>query len=131
VYYVDTAHVYHGGRSKAVLAQALKDGYREKVRIADKLPVWETKKPDDVDRLFAMELERLEVPRIDFCLLYCLSGGPWASARDLGVLDWLEMIKADGEVPAGRQGERVDAGDPRDARGEEVGTRRFEARCAR
>ena len=98
VNYVDTAHVYHGGNSEGVVAKALKDGYRDKVKIADKLPVWEAKKFDDFDRLLEMELERLEVPRIDFYLLHCLNAAFWAGARDLGVLDWLEKTRADGKI---------------------------------
>ena len=40
VNYVDTAPAYHFGRSEKILARALADGYREKVRIATKLPPW-------------------------------------------------------------------------------------------
>jgi predicted aldo/keto reductase-like oxidoreductase len=98
VNYVDTAHVYHGGNSELAVAAALRDGYREKVKIADKLPVWEAKEAGDFDRLLETELERLEVPRIDFYLLHCLNAPIWAGARDLGVLDWLGKVKADGKV---------------------------------
>ena len=38
VNYVDTAPAYHFGKSEKILARALADGYREKVRIATKLP---------------------------------------------------------------------------------------------
>lgn len=98
VNYLDTAHVYHGGNSERVIAKALKDGYREKVKIADKLPVWEAKKPGDFDRLLNMELERLEVPQIDFYLLHNLQAPSWARVRDLGVLDWVEKTRADGRI---------------------------------
>ena len=37
VNYVDTAPAYHFGKSEKILARALADGYREKVRIATKL----------------------------------------------------------------------------------------------
>ena len=36
--YLDTAWTYHGGKSEAILGKAIKDGYRNKVKIADKLP---------------------------------------------------------------------------------------------
>ncbi|MHC4201215.1 MAG: aldo/keto reductase [Planctomycetota bacterium] len=98
VNYLDTAHVYHGGNSERVIAKALEGGYREKARVADKLPVWEAQKPDDFDRLLDMELERLGTSKIDFYLLHNLQAPSWARVRDLGVLDWVEKIRADGRI---------------------------------
>ena len=47
--YIDTAYPYHNGQSEIVIAEALKDGYREKVFIADKLPSWLIQKREDMD----------------------------------------------------------------------------------
>ena len=40
VNYVDTAWPYHMGASEPFLGHALAGGYREKVKIATKLPLW-------------------------------------------------------------------------------------------
>jgi len=45
VNYVDTAYPYHGGRSETILGNALQGGYRERVKLATKLPVWAGQPP--------------------------------------------------------------------------------------
>jgi predicted aldo/keto reductase-like oxidoreductase len=98
VNYVDTAYPYHGGQSERFVAQALAGGYREKVRVATKLPTWAVKSADDFGRLLGEQLERLQADRIDFYLLHNLQATLWPRVRDLGVLDWLDRMRAEGRV---------------------------------
>jgi predicted aldo/keto reductase-like oxidoreductase len=98
VNYLDTAYPYHGGKSETTVAAALKDGYREKVKIADKMPIWDVKEYDDLDRLLDTQLERLEVDTIDFYLLHNLQAPSWPRMRDLGAVKWLEKVKAEGKI---------------------------------
>jgi len=99
VNYVDTAYGYHGGMSEPFLGRALQEGYRDKVRVATKLPMWMLKEPADVDRCFDEQCERLQTGKIDFYLLHGLDAARWELARKLGVTAWAER-----QISAGRIG---------------------------
>jgi len=96
VNYVDTAYPYHAGNSERFLGRALKDGYREKVRLATKLPARMVRTRDDFDRFLHEQLEKLQTDHIDFYLLHGLRAKTWQVVRDLGVLSWAEKAMADG-----------------------------------
>jgi len=59
VNYIDTAHHYHGGQSEVLVGKALQDGYREKVHLTTKLPMWTVKKTEDFDTFLNQQIERL------------------------------------------------------------------------
>jgi predicted aldo/keto reductase-like oxidoreductase len=98
VNYVDTAYGYHGGNSEVVLGRALQNGYRERVRIATKLPSWLVAQPSDFDRFLNEQRARLQVDAVDFYLLHGLDKERWEKLRDLGVLEWAERAIADGRI---------------------------------
>jgi len=98
VNYLYSACNYHGGESEGFLARALKDGYREKVRIATKLPSWKIESADDFDRYFDEQIQRLNTDRIDFYLLHALQRDWWDRVHDLGYLDWAERKLSDGQI---------------------------------
>lgn len=99
--YFDTAYPYHGsdfskgGASEPFLAKALKNGYREKVYLASKLPCWLVESREDMDRILDEQLERLDTSTIDFYLLHALNSKSWAKMLENGVIDFLdEALKA-------------------------------------
>ena len=67
--YLDTAYIYQDGDSEAMLREALADGYRERVFLADKCPPWHVHCEEDFDRILNTSLERLGTAYIDFYLL--------------------------------------------------------------
>lgn len=98
VNYVDTAYMYHGGKSEVVLGKALKDGYREKVFLADKMPLWMAEAAGGMDALFEEQLARLDVDVIDFYLDHGLSHGLWKLGKKLEVMSFLEKKKQEGKI---------------------------------
>ncbi len=98
VNYIDTAYTYHEGQSESLVGKALQDGYRERVKIATKLPVWLVKSPDDFDRYLDEQLVKLQTSYVDFYLLHALNKTMW---RDV-VLEHKLMARAEAALIDGR-----------------------------
>ena len=98
VNYVDSAYGYHRGNSDIVIGKALQDGYREKVRVATKLPCHEVNSSEDFDRCLNEQLKRLQTDSIDFYLLHRLNKLIWPKMCNLGVLKWADGAIADGRI---------------------------------
>jgi predicted aldo/keto reductase-like oxidoreductase len=98
VNYVDTAYVYHGGESERVVAEALQNGYREKVMLATKLPCWLVKTREDMDRLLGEQLKKLKTDHIDFYLLHALNHGSFENMKKLGYHEFLDKAVASGKI---------------------------------
>jgi len=98
VNYIDTAYGYHGGNSEKVVGRVLKDGYREKVRLATKLPLWNVNEYADFDRLFNEQLEKLQTDTIDFYLLHAVNHERWEKVERLGVTKWAEGLIRSGRI---------------------------------
>lgn len=97
--YVDTAYPYHGGNSEVVVGKALRDGYREKTRVATKMPIGMfVKTRDDLDRIFREQLRRLQLDYVDFYLLHGLNREAWRKALELNVLEWAEKKMDEGTI---------------------------------
>lgn len=98
VNYVDTAWPYHGGESEPFVGRALADGYRDKVRLATKLPSWMIESRADMDRYLNAQLKRLRTDHIDYYLVHTLDGPLWDKMVACGVLEFLNTAKKDGRI---------------------------------
>ena len=96
VNYLDTAFMYPG--SEAVLGKALLDGYREKVKIATKLPPFQVKKREDMDKLLDVQLQKLQTDHIDYYLIHSVNLSELKRMKAMGMDDFVRKAKADGRV---------------------------------
>ena len=96
--YVDTAKPYHGGRSEKVVGKALKNGYREKVTLATKLPTWEIDSPKTADRIFDEQRADLGTEKIDVYMLHTLQRSFHPTVQKHKLIDWLAKKKEKGQV---------------------------------
>jgi predicted aldo/keto reductase-like oxidoreductase len=96
VNYVDTAYPYHGGNSETLVGKALKDGYREKVKLATKMPTWLINSRQDMNKYLEEQLNRLKTD-IDFYLLHGLNKERWQKLQALDVINWAEKKINDGK----------------------------------
>ena len=98
VNYVDTAWPYHAGQSEPLLGRALAGGYRERTKVATKLPSWLIQNRDDMDRYLDAQLAKLDTAWIDYYLVHSLAGETWDRMAQLGVAKFLDQAKADGRI---------------------------------
>ena len=99
VNFVDTAYPYHNGSSEVALGKALKEGYRDKVKISDKSPVSKIKDKGDFERYLYKQLERLQVNFLDYYLLHGLNRDRWLNiVGRFNLLHEAEKAKQEGLI---------------------------------
>ena len=98
VNYFDTAYVYNG--SEALLGEIFeRNGIRDKIKIATKLPQYLVGNSAALDRFFSEELSRLRTDHVDYYLMHHLTDiDMWEKLKNVGVLDWIERKKKSGEI---------------------------------
>jgi len=104
VNFVDTAYFYHAavfgqrGESEPLVGEALSGGWRQKVHLATKMPLFHITQREHMDLFLKEQLSRLKTDFLDFYLLHGLNGETWDKMRDLGVREFLEKVKAEGKI---------------------------------
>jgi predicted aldo/keto reductase-like oxidoreductase len=98
VNYYDTAYLYPG--SEAVLGEILeKNGIRDKVKIATKLPQYLVNSPRAIDKYFDEELSRLRTDHIDYYLMHHITDiVQWENLKKFGIEDWIRRKKESGAI---------------------------------
>ena len=98
VNYFDTAYIYPG--SEVLLGEVLhRNGIREKVNIATKLPQYLIRSRASIDRYFNEELKRLQTDYIDYYLMHMLTDiEAWNKLCRLGIEEWIQEKKKSGVI---------------------------------
>lgn len=98
VNYYDTAYIYPD--SENALGKILeKNGIRNDVYIATKLPHYMMKSREGAEKCFQEELKRLRTNYVDFYLMHMLSDvKTWERLKEMGIDKWIEEKKASGQI---------------------------------
>lgn len=98
VNYYDTAYIY-GGSEAAIGKIFEKNGIREKINIATKLPHYLMHSMESIEKCFQEELSRLRTDYIDYYLMHMLNDvKTWEKLVDMGILDWIREKKESGAI---------------------------------
>jgi predicted aldo/keto reductase-like oxidoreductase len=97
VNYLDTAYIYMG--NEALVGKALEGGYRERVKLATKMPPYFVGKYEDFDKIFNAQLRNLKTDYIDYYLIHMLTDVKvWERLKDIGLMRWFEEKRAKGQI---------------------------------
>ena len=98
VTYIDTAYVYLNRTSEIVLGKALRDGYREKVTIATKMPIEQVHDRASMEALLEEELGKLQTDHIDFYLMHGINREKWEKFKSIGAPQFFDDMKKAGKI---------------------------------
>ena len=98
VTYLDTAYVYLGKTSEIVLGKALRDGYREKVTIATKMPMEYVHNREEMQALLDGELKKLQTDHVDFYLMHGINKEKWEYFKSIGAPEFFDDMKREGKI---------------------------------
>jgi len=101
VNYLDVGYPYDLVRQQCLcrlISRALRDGYRQKVKLTATLPISAVTSLFDCDRYLNDQLRWLETDTVEFLLLATLNRENWPKVQELGVLGWAERAMSDARV---------------------------------
>ena len=96
VNYIDTAYVYEN--SEIITGEALRDGYRERITLATKSPIWQIQAHGDFEKYLDEALKRLQTDYIDMYLLHNLNPGNWEAVQKYDAFSFLDKMVQKGKI---------------------------------
>ena len=98
VNYFDTAFGYHNGKSAEFVGKCLSKYPRHSYFVANKMPAWDLKTPDDLDRIFNKQLTDLRTDYIDYYLMHSMTPENWKTFKEMGAYEFLKKKKDEGII---------------------------------
>merc|ERR1711879_95579 len=98
VNYIDTAYPYHAGKSELFVGEVLSEIDRKSFYLANKLPLWDCKNEEDIDRIFHEQLEKCQVDYFDFYLIHAVNKERYDQTIELNVINKLEQYREQGKI---------------------------------
>lgn len=98
VNYYDTAYIYPG--SEDVVGRIIeKNGIRDKINLATKLPQYLITNRAGLDKYFNEELKRLRTDYVDYYLMHHMTDyAQWEKLQAVGIEDWIAEKKKSGQI---------------------------------
>ena len=98
VNYFDTAYLYSG--SEAAIGEIFeRNGIRDKVHIATKLPQYMINSAAALEKTFNEELSRLRTDYVDYYLMHHMTDiAMWEKLKAIGIVEWIREKKASGAI---------------------------------
>ena len=98
VNYYDTAYIYPG--SEELVGRIIeKNGIRDKINLATKLPQYLINNRAGLDKYFNEELKRLRIDYVDYYLMHHMTDfQQWEKLQALGIEEWIAEKKKSGQI---------------------------------
>ena len=96
--YIDTAWVYHFGASEKIVGIALQDGYREKVHLVTKSPLFLVNKAEDFDKFLNKQLKKLQTDYLDTYLFHSMNKSGLEKLKKYNLIDKMIDAKKKGKI---------------------------------
>lgn len=98
VNYIDTGWPYHLGQSERVIGKALRDGYRERVHLVTKLPMFFISREAEFDFYLNSSMKRLQTDYLDTYMFHALSKNTFERLKKLNFLDKMKKARDEGKI---------------------------------
>ena len=97
--YIDTGFTYHyNGNGEKAVGMALEDGYRQKVNLGAKLPLWLCNSLEECKDMVEGQLKRMNTDYFDLYFIHALDSESWKKAKSLNILGYIEELKNKGKI---------------------------------
>lgn len=99
--YFDTAYTYHGYEAEKAVKKALVERHpRERFQLATKMPLRDFKDEEDLEKIFAEQLENCGVDFFDFYLLHNMGHNVYDKCCRYHAFDFVKRKKEEGRIRA-------------------------------